>query len=319
MLALLQYLLRRLLIALPVLLGVTIISYFIISLAPGDIIDLLVDPNVSATDKEALREALGLNKPIIVQYMNWLGEVFRGNLGYSFLTGQPVAERIAARMGPTFVLSLTSLFIAYMVAVPVGVVSATKQYSPVDYISSVFALIGVSIPNFFLGIGLIYLFALKFDVLPVSGMYTLGAEKSLTDLIQHLILPAIVLGAGTMGQVTRFTRSAMLEVIRQDYVRTARAKGVGNGLVVYKHALRNALIPVITLLGLQIPNLLGGAIITEQIFSWPGMGRLTIEAISSRDYPVLMGLNLMAAILVVLGGLLADALYAVTDPRIRYS
>ncbi|MFZ5814662.1 MAG: ABC transporter permease [Bacillota bacterium] len=314
-----QYIIRRLIIALPVLLGVTIISYTIFSLAPGDVVDLLVDPNVSAADKEALREQLGLNDPIHVRYVKWLGEVVQGNLGYSYMTGQKVASRIAERMIPTFTLSLFALFIAYLVAIPVGVISATRQYSAIDYISSVFALIGVSIPNFFLGIGLIYLFALKLKMLPVSGMYTLGGDGSLADLIRHMVLPAIVLGAGTMGQVTRFTRSSMLEVIRQDYIRTARAKGVSNALVVYKHGLRNALIPVITLLGLQIPNLLGGAIITEQVFSWPGMGRLTIEAISSRDYPVLMGLNLMAAILVVIGGLLSDALYALTDPRIRYS
>ncbi len=314
-----QYIVRRLLVALPVLLGVTVISYFIISLAPGDVVDLLVDPNVSASDKEALRESLGLNDPIHVRYAKWLGEVLQGNLGYSYVNGQKVANRIGERMVPTFTLSLFALFIAYLVAVPVGVVSATRQYSFIDYISSIVALIGVSIPNFFLGIGLIYMFSLKLKLLPVSGMYTLGGENNLFDLLRHLMLPAIVLSAGTMGQVTRFTRSAMLDVVRQDYIRTARAKGVSNTLVVYKHALRNALIPVITLLGLQIPNLLSGAIITEQIFSWPGMGRLTLEAISSRDYPVLMGLNLMAAILVVIGGLLSDALYALTDPRIRYS
>lgn len=314
-----SYLVKRFLIALPVLLGVTIISYGIISLAPGDAVDLMVDPNMSASDLEQMREHLGLNDPIPVRYGKWLGQLLQGNLGYSYLNGQPVAERIGERMGPTLMLSTFSLIIAYLVAIPVGVISATRQYSWVDYLSSVIALIGVSIPNFFLGIGLIYIFALKLDMLPVSGMYTLGADKSLIDLIKHMILPAIVLGTGTMGQVTRYTRSAMLEVVRQDYVRTARAKGVSQAMVTYKHALRNALIPVITLLGLQIPNLLGGAIITEQIFSWPGMGRLTIEAISGRDYPVLMGLNLMAAILVIFGGLLSDLLYSLADPRIRYS
>ncbi|MFZ5814659.1 MAG: ABC transporter permease [Bacillota bacterium] len=314
-----SYLVKRLLVALPVLLGVTVITFTIINLAPGDVVDLLVDPNVSVADREAMRERLGLNDPMPVQYAKWLTQTLQGNLGYSYLNGQAVADRIGERIGPTLTLSLFSLLIAYLIAIPVGVISATRQYSLIDYVSSIFALIGVSIPNFFLGIGLIYLFALKLKVLPVSGMYTLGGQNDLIDLIQHMILPALVLGTGSVGQVTRFTRSAMLDVVRQDFIRTARAKGVSQALVTYKHALRNALIPVITLLGLQIPNLLGGAIITEQIFSWPGMGRLTIEAISSRDYPVLMGLNLMAAILVVIGGLLSDLLYSITDPRIRYS
>ena len=315
----LKYLLRRILIALPVILGVTIITYTIISLAPGDVVDLMVDPNMSANDKAQMRSDLGLDKPIPVQYGIWLKNLLKGDLGTSFLTRLPVADRIAERVGPTLMLSLAALIIAYLIAIPVGVVSATKQYSLLDYGSSILALIGVSIPGFFLGMGLIFVFSLKLDWLPVSGMRTLGVEKSLGDLLQHLILPAIVLSAGTMGSVTRYTRSSMLDVVRQDYVRTARAKGVAERLVVYKHALRNALIPVVTLLGLQVPGLLGGAIITEQIFNWPGMGRLALEAISQRDYPTLMGLNLLTACLVVGGGLVSDMLYSVADPRIRYS
>lgn len=315
----LQYLVKRLLIALPVLLGVTVITYLIISLAPGDAVDLLVDPNASAADLAALRESMGLNDPIPVRYAKWLGQMVQGNLGYSYTNGQPVAQRIGERMGPTFTLSLVALFLAYLIAIPVGVISATRQYSAVDYASSILALVGVSIPSFFLGIGLIYLFSIKLDLLPVSGMGPLGSIPTIIDRLRYLILPAIVLGTGSVGQVTRYTRSAMLEVVRQDFIRTSRAKGLSERLVIYKHALRNALLPVITLLGLQIPNLLGGAIITEQIFSWPGMGKLTIEAISQRDYPLLMGLNLMAAALVVMGGLIADMLYSVADPRIRYS
>jgi peptide/nickel transport system permease protein len=315
----LKYLLKRILVALPVLLGVTVISYFIISLAPGDAVSLLVDPNISKADLEQRREELGLNDDIHVRYVKWLGQTLQGNLGYSFANSQPVAERIGGRLGPTLGLSLAALVLAYVVAIPVGVVSATRQYSWIDYVSSILALVGVSIPGFFLGIGLIYVFSLRLDLLPVSGMRTLGIEKNMFDLVKHLILPAIVLSTGTMGSVTRYARSAMLDVIRQDYIRTSRAKGVAERVTVYKHALRNALIPIITLLGLQLPALLGGAIITEQIFSWPGIGRLTIEAISSRDYPVLMGLNLMAAALVVLGGLISDFLYSLADPRIRFS
>lgn len=314
-----QYLIKRLLISLPVILGVTVISYFIISMAPGDAVSLMVDPNLSKADIEQARRDLGLNDPIPVRYGKWLGELMKGNLGYSYLNRQPVSKRIGERVIPTLSLSLLALFVAYLIAIPIGVLSATKQYSWVDYGSSVFALVGVSIPNFFLGIGLIYVFSLKLDLLPVSGMRTLGVQASFIDLFKHLILPTIVLSSATMGSVTRYTRSSMLDVVRQDFIRTARAKGLGEQLVIYKHGLRNALLPVITLLGLQVPGLLGGAIITEQIFGWPGMGRLAIEAITQRDYPVLMGLNLLTAVLVVAGGLISDALYSIADPRIRYS
>jgi peptide/nickel transport system permease protein len=315
----LKYLVRRIFIALPVILGVTVISYFIISLAPGNAVDLMVDPTMSKADIAQRKHDLGLDQPIPVRYAHWLVELAHGNLGYSYLNSQPVAQRISERIVPTLGLSLTALFIAYLVAIPVGVISATRQYSWVDYSSSVLALVGVSIPGFFLGIGLIYVFSLKLDWLPVSGMRTLGIADNPLDLLKHLILPAIVLSTGTMGSVTRYTRSAVLEVVRQDYIRTARAKGLAERVIVYKHAVRNALIPVITLLGLQIPTLLGGAIITEQIFGWPGMGRLAIDAITQRDYPVLMGLNLLAAVLVVAGGLLSDMLYSSADPRIRFS
>jgi peptide/nickel transport system permease protein len=314
-----KYLFKRLLIALPVILGVTVISYFIISLAPGDAVDLLVDPNMSKADIAMKREAMGLNDPIPVRYAKWVGQLAQGNLGYSYLNGQPVAQRIGERIAPTLEISILALVLAYVVAIPVGVISATRQYSGIDYISSILALVGVSIPSFFLGIGLIYIFSLKLNLLPVSGLQTLGIDPSLWDMLKHMILPAVVLSSATMGSVTRYTRSSMLDVVRQDYMRTARAKGLQNKVVIYKHALRNALLPVITLLGLQIPALLGGAIITEQVFSLPGMGRLTIDAISQRDYPVLMGLNLLSAVMVVGGGLVADALYSVADPRIRYS
>lgn len=315
----LRYVIKRLLIALPVILGVTVIAYFVISLAPGDAVDLMVDPNISAEDMELRREALGLNDPVPVQYAKWLNQLLHGNLGYSFLNGEPVAGRIADRMGPTLALSVAALVVAYLVAIPIGVISATRQYSAIDYLSSVLALIGVSVPNFFLGLGLIYIFSLTLHWLPVSGMRTLGAAETMGDYILHMILPVLVLSAQFMGSVTRYTRSSMLDVVRQDYMRTARAKGLSERVVIYKHALRNALLPVITLLGLQIPNLLGGAIVTEQVFSWPGMGLLTIEAINQRDYPVLMGITLLAAILVVIGGLLADVMYSIVDPRIRYS
>lgn len=314
-----RYMIKRILISLPVIFGVTIISYFIISLAPGDAVSLMVDPNLSQADLDQARRNLGLDQPIHVRYGKWVAELAKGNLGYSYLNRQPVANRIGERFAATLGLSTAALALAYLIAIPLGVISATRQYSKIDYATSIFALMGVSIPSFFLGIGLIYIFSLKMDVLPVSGMRSLGITPSLADLMRHTILPAVVLSASTMGSVARYTRSSMLEVVRQDYVRTARAKGLPERLVIYKHGLRNALLPVITLLGLQVPTLFGGAIITEQIFRWPGMGLLAIEAITQRDYPVLMGLNLLTAVLVVAGGLISDALYSLADPRIRYS
>lgn len=315
----LKYLFKRSLIALPVLLGITLISYVIISLAPGDIVDLMVNPRISQADKEQVRQNLGLNDPIPVRYAKWLGQIAQGNLGYSFITRQPVSARIGERMGPTLTLGLSALAVAFLVAIPIGVISATRQYSWIDYASSVFALFGVSIPGFFLGMGLIYIFSLRLDLLPVSGMQTLGSPESLGDLLKHLVLPTIVLASNTMASVMRQTRSSMLDVVQQDFIRTATAKGLSGRVVIYKHALRNAMLPVITLLGLKLPDVVSGAIITEAVFQWPGIGRLTSEAIGARDYPVLMGLTLITAIVVVLGGLLADLLYSVADPRIRYS
>lgn len=314
----LQYITKRLLWAIPLLLGITVVSYLIISLAPGDAVDLMVNPGMTAADKEAQRHALGLDQPVYVQYFKWLGQVLQGNLGYSFLNYRPVAERIGERMLPTILLMGTAIALAYVAAIPIGVISATRQYSLIDYASTVFAFAGVSLPSFFLGLGGIYLLGLKLDLLPTGGMRTLGAPSGLGDFLYHLILPALVLSLVNMGSLVRYTRSSMLDVVRQDFVRTARSKGLAERSVIYRHAMRNALIPVITLLGLQIPDLLGGAVITEQIFQWPGMGRLTIEAIAQRDYPLLMGLTMLTAVLVVVGNLIADVMYCLVDPRVRH-
>jgi peptide/nickel transport system permease protein len=240
-----------------------------------------------------------------------------GNLGYSFTNRRPVTERIGERIGPTLILTFSSLLLSYLIAIPIGVLSAVRQYSILDYISTIFSFLGISVPSFFFGLLMIYFFALKLDLFPTGGMETIGASSSLVDRLAHLVLPAIVLSLQNTGIVMRYTRSGMLEVIHQDYIRTARAKGLGERLIIYRHALRNALIPVITLAGVQLPFLLGGAIITEQIYNWPGMGRLAVEAISQRDYPTIMGINLLAAVMVIFGNLFADVMYGVVDPRIR--
>jgi peptide/nickel transport system permease protein len=314
-----KFVVRRLLISIPVLLGVTCVAYFIMTLAPGDAVDMLISPGLSAQDFALQREALGLNEPVPVQYVKWLTQLMQGNLGYSFNNRQPVATRIGDRIVPTLALALCALLWAYVLGIPIGVLAAVRQYSIFDYIATLISYLGVSLPSFFFGLLLIFVFSLKLNLLPTGGMQTIGAQTNLMDQLQHLILPSLVLGLYNAAVVMRYTRSSMLEAIHQDYVRTARGKGLREQVVIFGHALRNALMPVITLAGLQVPSLLGGAIITEQIFNWPGMGRLAVEAIFQRDYPVIMGLNLLTAVLVTLGNLLADISYALVDPRIRHS
>jgi peptide/nickel transport system permease protein len=313
-----RYLARRLLLTVPILLGITVLSYLILSLTPGDPVQMLIDPNATQADLDIKRRALGLDQPIHVRYVRWLGELMQGNLGYSISNRVPVTARIGERVGPTLTLTLTALVMSYAIAVPVGMIAATRRYTWIDYVATFLAFFGISLPTFFLGLAGIYIFALRLRWLPVGGTETLGGDGGLLDLVHHLVLPATVLAVAGAGALTRYVRSSLLEVLGQDYVRTARAKGLTERIVVRRHALRNALIPVVTLAGLQIPALLAGAVITEQVFQWPGMGRLTIEAINQRDYPVLMGITLITAILVALGNLLADVTYSAIDPRIRY-
>ena len=314
-----QYLIRRVLIAVPLLAGLTVITFTLANLMPGDVIDYLVNPEgQSAEAMQAQREALGLDKPIHVRYVTWIKELLRGNLGYSLLNRLPVAERIGERIGPTLLLMGTALCSGLSLAIPLGVFLATRQYSTLDYALTTLALTTISVPTFFLGLGAIYALSVRLDLFPVAGMYTIGADFSLVDRIQHLALPACVLGGHELARFTRYMRSSMLEVIHEQYVLTARSKGLHERVILYKHAMRNALLPIITVLGLTLPALFGGAVITERIFQWPGVGMLTIEALNARDYPVLMGINLIAASLVLLGSLLADVGYAIADPRIRY-
>jgi peptide/nickel transport system permease protein len=314
-----QYIIRRILIAIPVLIGVTIFNFFIIKLAPGNPVDMFVNPNMSAADIEAKKEALGLNDPLWEQYGRWVLNLLQGDFGFSFATYEPVMSNIADRIGPTLLLMGTALIIAYLIAIPVGIISATKQYSFIDYLTTTFSFFGISVPSFFLGLGGIYLFAIVFPILPSGGMTTLGSEGGFVDTFRHLILPALVLGTGIAGSMVRYVRSSMLEVLGQDYLRTARAKGLRDFIVNNKHALRNALIPIVTIIGLEIPLLIGGAVVTEQIFQWPGLGQLTIQSIGSRDYPVLMALNFIAAFTVLFSNLLTDIMYSVVDPRIKYN
>lgn len=315
-----RYILQRVLTAIPILFGVTFITFLIINAAPGDPVDMMISPDnpLPPEGMRARREALGLNKPLLVRYVLWLRELFQGNLGYSLVNHEPVLARIGRRLLPTVQLMGTSFLLGMITGIPLGILSAIRQYSPLDHLTTVLAFLGISSPSFFVGLGAIYVLSLKLDLFPTAGMQTLGASFSLIDCLHHLILPALILSVGTTASLMRYTRSSMLEVIAQDYITTAQGKGLTGRQVVLRHALRNALLPVITILGLSLPGVFGGAMITEQIFQWPGIGMLSIHAVTARDYPVLMGLNLFSAILVFVGNLLADIGYAIADPRITY-
>lgn len=317
-----KYIKKRLLQVIPVVFGITILTFFIMKLAPGGPLTGMISPRTSSESLQRAREAMGLNDPIIIQYWNWLKELVQGNFGYSTYNGQPVLGQILERLPATLLLTVTAFVISFVVGIPLGVYSATHKYSKGDYGLTVFSFVGISIPSFFFGMGLIYIFALKLHWLPTSGFGSstfrgTGIALALHKL-KYLIMPALVMSLANIATVMRFARSSMIETLNQDYVRTARAKGLSEKTVIYKHALKNSLIPVITIFGQSIPNLFGGAYIVEKVFGWPGMGLLGVEAINNRDYQILMGLTLFTAVLVLLGNLLADIMYSLVDPRIRY-
>ena len=312
-----KYIVKRILIAIPVLFGITIIDYFIMSLA-GSPLEMLQGARVSQEAVEIKRIALGLNQPVYVQYWEWLKQLLQGNLGFSIKSHLPVSQMIASYIGPTLLLMSTALIVSLMIAVPAGIYSAVHQYSAGDYTLVSLSFLGTSIPGFFLALILIYVFTIKLGWLPSSGMSTLGTEQSMGDVVKHMILPVVVLAVSMAGTNIRYIRSAMLEILQKDYLRTAKAKGIGRFLVINKHGLKNALIPIITIVGMQIPVLFGGAIIIEQVFSWPGLGLMTMSAIINRDYPVIMGVCLMSAIVVMAANLITDILYALVDPTIQY-
>ena len=312
-----KYVLKKLLLAVPVLLGITIIDYAIMSLA-GSPLDMLVGPRVTE-EAVALRAARwGLDQPVWVQYWNWLGQVVKGNLGYSYKSYQPVAELIGSHVGPTLLLMGVSSVLGFAIAIPAGVYSAVHRYQKRDYavVSASFLL--SSVPGFFLALVLIYLFTVVLGWLPSSGMTTAGVGGGFWDVARHLVMPSLVLAVGVAGTNIRYIRSSVLEIMGMDYLRTATAKGIGRRRVIRRHAFRNALLPIVTVVGMQIPVLFGGAVIVEQIFSWPGLGLITMSAVTGRDYPVIMGVCLLSAVVVLATNLLTDVVYALVDPTIKY-
>lgn len=314
----LHYLIRRLVMTIPILLGISVISFAIMYVAPGQPAVLDLDPSISVEARSRQIEALGLNAPAHVQYGRWLGSVVTGDLGTSFTRRMPVSDMILERLPNTLLLMMAAALLAIAVAIPIGVLSARKPYTPLDYSVTFGSFLGLATPNFWLGLMLIMLFSVHLGWTPVGGVATLGGDFSILDRLHHLILPAIVLAAADLAGLVRYTRSSMLEVLQQDYIRTARAKGLSERTVVYRHGLRNGLIPIVTIIGLMLPTFVGGAVIVESLFSWPGIGKMFIDAVFERDYPVIMGITMLGAVLTVLGNLLADICYAALDPRIEY-
>jgi ABC-type dipeptide/oligopeptide/nickel transport system permease component len=300
------YLLRRLAQSVLVLLGVSFVVFVILYLT-GDPALVLLPPDATAEDLREFRARMGFNDPLIVQYGRFLGGALRGDFGQSVRHGEPAFGLVLERLPATFELSGAALFVALLLAIPAGVVSAVRRNTVTDYVATVVALLGQSMPTFWLGIMLILIFSVQLNVLPSSGRGGL----------EHLLLPAITLGLFTTARITRLTRSGMLEVLNQDYIRTARAKGVGGPPIVWKHALKNAAIPIVTIVGIELGTLLGGSVITETIFAWPGVGRLSVQAIYNRDYPVVQAAVFLLASTFVLVNLVVDLLYTYLDPRIR--
>ncbi|ABO50963.1 binding-protein-dependent transport systems inner membrane component [Desulforamulus reducens MI-1] len=333
----LRYIAKRIMLLVPVLFGVSLFVFLVLHLFTTDPAAMMLGQHATAEQVASLREELGFNKPLYVQFGVFISQIIQGDFGMSLMTRSPVTDELLARFPATVELAFAAMLIATLIGVTVGVISAVKQYSIFDYLSMVGALLGVSMPIFWLGLMLIILFSVTLGWLPVSGRIEVGMEpatithfylidsllsgnwEAFKSSVSHLALPAIALSSYSMAIIARMTRSTMLEVIRQDYIRTARSKGLVERVVVFKHALRNALIPVITVIGLQMGSLLGGAVLTETVFSWPGIGSFIVNAILAGDFPVVQGGVIMVATVFVVVNLIVDILYAYLDPRIKYS
>lgn len=317
-----QYIIRRILVFIPMLIVLTMLCFGLIKAAPGDPFAGRLDPQVNPEVYEKQREALGLNDPIHIQYWNWVKGAVRGDFGNSIIyKGRAVSDLIAERVENTLYLGLMTLFITIVVSIPIGIYSARHPYTPLDYGATAFGFFGLATPNFFFGLVAIYIFSITLGWLPAHGSVSkpgLEGFELFVDKIRHLILPSLTLGLAGTATYMRYMRSEVLDVLSSDYIRTARAKGMTERNVLYKHTLRNALIPIITLLGFEVGVLLAGAVITEGVFQFPGLGTLFLSSIGNRDYPTIMAINLMLGFLILIGNLLADIFYSIVDPRIRY-
>lgn len=319
-----QYILRRLLVMIPLLLGVTFLTFALMNVLPGSpVSDLAFNPRMRPEDVARVERSLGLDRPWPVRYIDWLGDLLRGDLGLSLFNATPVRDRILAVLPNTLLLAASAFAFATIVAVPLGVYAAVRHNTWFDHLARIGSIAAFAMPSVWLGLLLVIVFGIKFrewglPSLPSSGVRDLRGGGGVIDRLEHLILPTIALGLVQVGNWTAYVRSSMLEVLRQDYVRTAEGKGLRKRTVLYRHALRNALLPLMTLVGLSLPALLGGSVLVETIFAWNGIGLLTIQAVGQRDYTLVLGATLMLAVLTMLANLLADVMYAVLDPRIRY-
>lgn len=310
-----KYIVRRLLVTIPVLIGVTIVISSVVYIAPGNPARIALGSSATPEAIQALEQQMGLNRPPHVRYLDWMAGVVQGDLGESIRGGREVSAMIAERLVPTVELAVVAMVITLIIALPLGVISAVKQYTWVDNLSMLFAIFWISMPSFWLGLLLILVFSVRLDMFPISGLK--GGILSVTWL-SYIALPAVATGTRRAGLLTRMTRSSMLEVLNEDYIRTARGKGIGETAVIYTHAMKNAMIPIITLIGLQIPLIFSGTVVIETVFSWPGMGRLLVNAVKARNYPVVQGAVLIYAIIVVIANLAVDIAYSYFDPRISY-
>jgi peptide/nickel transport system permease protein len=314
------YVVRRLLISLPILLGITILVFLFLAMAPGDPVSAFMRPELAQNPeaREIIIKRFGLDQPLPIRYIRWLAEALQGNLGYKFIGGLPVMETVVRGLLASASLMGTALLIGIFVGIPLGVISALRQYSKLDFGLTTATFLGISTPSFMLGLGGLWLFGLQFRLFPIGGMQSPSVPFGLPDFFAHLALPAAILGIGYVAVLMRYTRSSMLEVIGSLYVTTAESKGLPHRQVVVRHAFRNALIPILTVIGLSLPDMVGGAVITETVFSWPGIGLMMVEGVQQRDYPMIMGVSLFVGVAVLAANLVTDVAYAAADPRIRY-
>lgn len=314
----LNYAFWRIIHSIPLVIGVSIIGFGIMHLAPGGPLAVYtLNPTITVTDIERIRVALGLDQPVHLQYLSWAKAMLTGSWGFTFFGGRPVLEVIVERLPATMILMGTSLALAILIGTAIGMLGAVRRNSIFDYLATTGAMLALSFPTFWFGLMAIYVFAISLGWLPSGGMYELGEEGNPWDLLRHLVLPVMVLTLVLVATWSRYARSSLLEVIQQDYIRTARAKGLGTRQVMVRHAFRNAILPLVALLGVQLPTLFSGALVAETIFSWPGMGRLFVDALSMKEYPILMGMIMFTALFVIVGNLFADIAIALIDPRVE--
>ncbi len=312
---------KRLIQAIPLVFGASFVSFLMMHLAPGDPTIMFMDPSVSQNDLDQVRENLGLNAPLLVQYFHWVSALLQGNFGYSYITGQPVFDAICERLPATLLLSVASLSLILLITFPLGILCGYKKDTRVDDSITIFSFLGLSIPTFWLGLMFILVFSLQLDWLPTSGfMDPLLRDapwyQQLASVLRHMALPLLTITVGGIAGLIRYNRFSMIKILAQDYITAARARGLSERRICFKHALKNALLPIITILGLDLPSLIGGSFIIEYIFSWPGMGQLGVQAVFQRDYPILMATIFFSSVLIIIGNVLADVSYAMADPRI---